>query len=33
MTPAFPARDGWVKVHTKMDLVWIWMGEKGINNY
>ena len=30
---AFPEHDGYVKVHTKMDLVWIWMGEKGINNY
>ncbi len=33
VTQAFPERDRWVKVHTKMDLVWIWMGEKGINNY
>ncbi|HIE23692.1 MAG TPA: hypothetical protein EYP68_05635 [Candidatus Korarchaeota archaeon] len=30
---AFPEREGWMKFHSKMDLVWIWMGEKGINNY
>ena len=30
---AFPEREGWEKFHSKMDLVWIWMGEKGINNY
>ena len=30
---AFPDHEGYVKVHTKMDLVWLWMGEKGINNY
>jgi len=30
---AFPEREGGEKFHSKMDLVWIWMGEKGINNY
>ncbi len=30
---AFPEKEGWMKFHSKMDLVWIWMGEKGINNY
>ncbi|HDM92483.1 MAG TPA: hypothetical protein ENG69_03725 [Candidatus Korarchaeota archaeon] len=30
---SFPEREGWEKFHSKMDLVWIWMGEKGINNY
>ncbi len=33
ITNAFPSHEGYVKVHTKMDLVWLWMGEKGINNY
>ncbi|RLG39801.1 MAG: hypothetical protein DRO05_08000 [Thermoproteota archaeon] len=33
ITKAFPEREGWEKFHSKMDLVWIWMGEKGINNY
>jgi len=29
----FSDRPGWERFHTKMDLVWIWMGGKGINNY
>ncbi len=33
ITDAFSPYENYVKVHTKMDLVWLWMGEKGINNY
>ena len=33
ITEAFPERTNWKKFHSKMDLVWIWMGEKEINNY
>lgn len=29
----FPENKDYVKEHVKMDLVWLWMGEKGINNY
>ncbi len=33
ITTSFPERSGWTKYHTKMDFVWLPLGEKGINNY
>ncbi len=33
VTGSFPEHKGWLKFHSKMDIVWIWMGGKGINNY
>ena len=33
ITNGFPEREGYLKFHTKMDIVWIWIGGKGINNF